>query len=194
MAVVLARTGVDRTSLQERFERSRSGRVLISLFILGTVVVLLTANLPSSWLGTELLKADHPYLYGVGMDQNWGVFAPDPRQQTVDLHALVTFPDGSNETWQVPRRNPVVGEYLDYRWLKWAEYAVEPGESQLLRPAALYIARRLASPGHRPVRVILFDRTRPILPPGQRPAAEPVKDNPLLTLLITPAMLRGARE
>ena len=189
MPVVPARAGAERTSLQERFERTRVGRVLISLFIVLMLVVLLTANLPSSWLGTELLKADHSYLYAVGMDQNWGVFAPDPRSQTVDVVALVTFQDGSQEQWTVPRRNPVVGEYVDYRWLKWAEYAV--GEPQLSKPIALYVARRLATPRRRPVRVTLIDRFHPIAPPGQIPAHVRTSARTFFTGPITEAMLRG---
>jgi hypothetical protein len=55
------------------------------------------------------LRADHPYLYGLDLEQNWGVFAPDPRQETVDVLARVSFADGSQQTWQIPRRDPVVG-------------------------------------------------------------------------------------
>ena len=116
--------------------------MVISLFVLATLVTILTANLPPSRLQVDLLKADHPYLYGADLEQNWGVFAPDPRQQTVDVLALVTFADGSTETWQVPRRNPVVGEYIDYRWLKWTEWVVSPAYPELAKPTALYAARR----------------------------------------------------
>lgn len=186
-----ARTGAGGLSLQERFERSRTGRILISLFVIVTLVTVVTANLPASRLQEVLLKPDHPYLYGVGLDQTWGVFAPDPRQVTVDLRAQVMFADGSQETWQVPRRNNVVGEYLDYRWLKWAEWTVQPAYSNLYRPAAIYAARRLATRGRRPVRVSLIDRSHPISPPGQIPDVEPVGDRTFYTTPITEAMLRG---
>ena len=179
-------------SLQERVERSRAGRVLISLFLLATLITLLTANLPVSRLRTVLLKADHPYLNGIDMAQNWGVFAPDPRQQTVDVLARVTFADGSQETWQIPSRNPVVGEYIDYRWRKWEEWIVSPAYAFLYRPGAIYAARRLATPDRRPVRVALFDRSHPITPPGQRSFPTPHGERAFYTTPITEAMLRGA--
>jgi hypothetical protein len=188
---VAAREGAEGLSLQERFERTRAGRVLISLFLVVTLLTILTANLPASRLQDVLMKPDHTYLYGAGLDQNWGVFAPDPRSVTVDLRALVTFADGSQATWQVPRRNNVVGEYIDYRWLKWAEWTVQPAYSNLYRPAAIYAARRLATGGRVPVRVSLIDRSHPISPPGEIPDVEPVGDRTFYTLPITEAMLRG---
>jgi hypothetical protein len=188
---VAATTRAGGLSLQERFERSRPGRILISLFVIVTLVTVVTANLPASRLQDVLLKPDHPYLYGLGLDQAWGVFAPDPRQATVDLIARVTFADGSQATWQVPRRNNVVGEYLDYRWLKWAEWTVQPAYANLDRPTAIYAARRLATQGRRPVRVTLVDRSHPISPPGQIPDVEPVGDRTFYTTPITPAMLQG---
>src|SRR5580765_7701726 len=120
-----------RRSLQERFESTTLGRVVISVFILAVFVALLTANLPVSRLQNLLTRADHHFVFALGFDQSWGVFAPDPRQQTIDVTAHVTFDDGSRATWHVPRRDPVVGEYTDYRWLKWAEYVVSPIHSDL---------------------------------------------------------------
>jgi hypothetical protein len=193
VAVVVVRTGGVGTSVQERFERSRAGRVVISLFVLAILVGLLTANLPASYLQGKLLNADHSYFNALDLDQDWGVFAPDPRQETVDVFARVTFADGSTETWQVPRRNPVVGEYIDYRWLKWEEWVVAPAlVGELPRPAAIYVARRLATPTRRPVRVALVDRSHPIPPLGQPTAPTPPSDSNFYSTSITEAMLRGA--
>jgi hypothetical protein len=178
--------------LRERFERSRAGRVLISLFVIVTLVTVLTANLPPSHLQDVLLRADHPYVYGLALDQDWTDFAPDPRQETVDVLARVTFADGSQETWHVPQGNRFVGEYVDYRWRKWAEWAVQPAYPELSRPVALYIARRLATPERRPVRVELIDRSHVISPPGQIPGLVPVTERTFFTTRITEAMLAGA--
>jgi hypothetical protein len=180
-----------RRSLQERFERTSVGHILISVFLLMTMVTLVTANLPPSRLQDLLLSAEHPYLYGIALDQDWGVFAPDPRHETIDVTARVTFADGSQADWKVPRRNPVIGEYIDYRWLKWTEYVILPSQSQLWRPAALYVARRLASPAHRPTQVTLTNHWYDVMPPGQ------ISDKPFLhrqtfyRTTITEAMLRG---
>ena len=192
MAVVAAGQGVERVSFQERVERSRGGRVLISLFVVVTVLTVLTANLPPSHLQTLLQRADHPYLNGAFLSQDWGVFAPDPRSQTVDIFARVTFADGSHETWQIPARNPVVGEYIDYRWRKWEEWVASPSlTTPIFRPGAIYAARRLATPDRRPVRVVLLDRSHAIAPPGKPPTPLPT-ERAIYTTKITPAMLRGA--
>jgi hypothetical protein len=192
VAVVAARQGVERVSFQERVERSRAGRVAISLFAVLTVLTILTANLPASHLENLLMKADHPYLNAVDMQQNWGVFAPDPRSQTVDLLARVTFADGSQETWQIPTRDAVVGEYVDYRWRKWEEWIVSPSYAFLYKPGAIYVARRLATPTRRPVRVTLFNRSHPIIPPGQPVPPAPAAPTQFYSTKITPAMLSGA--
>ena len=190
---VAVRTGVERTSRQQRFERSPGGRLLISLFVILTLVTILTANLPASHLQSLLMKADHPFLNAFDLSQNWGVFAPDPRQQTVDVYAQVTFADGSQETWRIPARNPVVGEYIDYRWRKWEEWIASPSYAFLYKPGAIYAARRLATPDRRPVRVALFDRSHQITPPGQPALATvPAPPHQFYTTRITQAMLQGA--
>jgi hypothetical protein len=192
VAEVVARPGGRETSFQERFERGRVGRVLISLFAVLTILTILTANLPASRLQSLLFKADHPYLNAVDMAQNWGVFAPDPRQQTVNVSARVTFADGSQETWKIPARDPVVGEYIDYRWRKWEEWVVSPVYAFLEQPGAVYIAHQLATPERRPVRVSLIDRSQPIIPPGQPSSPTAPQEHIFYTTRITQAMLNGA--
>ena len=178
--------------MRERFERGRVGRVLISAFAVVMILTILTANLPASRLQTLLFKADHPYLNAVYMAQNWGVFAPDPRQQTVDVSARVTFADGSHEIWRFPARNPVVGEYIDYRWRKWEEWVVSPAYAFLDHPGAVYAARQLATPERRPVRVSLLNRSESIIPPGQSLFPTPPQNHIFYTTRITRAMLRAS--
>ena len=183
---------VGRRSLQERFESTSLGRILISVFLLVMFVALLTANLPDSKLQEDLLKVDHPFVYGLGLDQAWGVFAPDPRRQTIKVTADIRFADGSHATWEVPRRDPVFGEYSDYRWLKWAEYVVSPAQSQLWKPIALYLARQYSSPSRKPVQVTLTNTWHELLPPGQIPDHPFVHQQQVYTTQITDQMLEGS--
>jgi hypothetical protein len=183
---------VGRRSLQERFESTPLGRILISVFLLVTFVALLTANLPESRLQQVLLDADHVYVYGVALDQSWGVFAPDPRRQTVKVTADIRFADGSHATWHVPRRDPVIGEYSDYRWLKWAEYVVSPAQTQLWKPIALYVARQYATPTRRPTEVSLTNTWHELAPPGLIPEHPFVHRQRFYTTQITDQMLEGS--
>ena len=166
--------------------------MVISLFVVVTVLTVLTANLPASRLDSLLLTVDHPYLNGLYFSQNWGVFAPDPRQQSLDVYAQVAFADGTQRTWHIPARNAAVGEYIDYRWRKWEEWVSSPSYAFLYRPGAVYIARSLATPQERPIRVTLFDRTSPITLPGQPALPAPAAPQKIYTTPITPGMLSGA--
>ena len=153
--------------MQERLESSAWGRVLISAVLVVILLTLLVANLPDSHLYNVLIKADHPVLYGVGLDQNWGVFAPDPRREALKLRALVQYEGGKEESWQVPTGDDFVGEYWDYRWLKWIEYVTDGRHRHdLFAPAAAWIARRHATHGRHPTQVTLIRRTYELEPPG----------------------------
>ena len=46
-------------------------------------------------------------MIATGLDQNWGVFSPDPRRQSLDLVGRVRYADGGRETLRVPRGDPV---------------------------------------------------------------------------------------
>jgi hypothetical protein len=178
------------TSLQERVERTLPGRVVISAFVVITVLTVVIANMPPSRLQDLLISADHPYLYGVALDQSWEVFAPDPRRETINVLGRVTYADGSTATWRVHRRNPVIGEYTDYRWLKWAEFVISPSYDELWRPAALYVARHMATPTKRPTHVELVNRYTQLQQPGEIKGPPPVLENPIYSTDITEAMLR----
>jgi hypothetical protein len=177
--------------LQQRFESTVLGRTVISACLLVTLITVLTANLPPSRLEGLLLSANHEYLYGAGLDQSWGVFAPDPRRQTIHVTAQVTYADGSQATWHVPTRDPVIGEYTDYRWLKWTEYLVSPADFNLWRPAAIYVARSLSTPTRRTTKVTLINQWYNLPPPGQAQQQPFVSTQPFYTTRITEAILRG---
>jgi hypothetical protein len=180
-----------RTSPQERFERTVAGRVLISAFLVLTLLTVLAANLPDSRLKSLLNSAVHTYLYGVGLDQSWTVFAPEPRRETIHVTATVTYEDGSKATWSVPKWDPVIGAYADYRWLKWAEYVILPEQSvNLAQPAALYVAREKASSTRRPTRVELQNRWYALEPPGDADKPKFIREGTFFTTQITEEMLR----
>jgi hypothetical protein len=151
--------------VQERIEASAVGRAFISAFVVVTIVGLIFWNLPQSKLRRQGLSVLGPYVRAVGLDQNWGVFAPDPRRTTLDFRARVQFADGTTEMWRVPRGGDLFGAYWDYRWLKWMEWATMDVHRQLWAPAADFIARDIAD-GRRPTRIQLIRRWYELPPPG----------------------------
>ena len=163
-----ARPRVER--LQERLEGSAPGRALISFFVLVTLGALAVTNLPDSAVKAGVLAPAGPYLAATGLDQNWGVFAPDSRRTVLILIARVRYDDGSTAEWRLPEGGPVVGAYWDYRWRKWAENLMTIGgdAARLQRPAAVWIARDMRRSRKRPVLVTLAARSSALPPPGRQ--------------------------
>src|SRR5207247_3327303 len=83
-------------SPQERVERSIAGRVVLSLAIPFVLLCLAIWNMPSSRLHDDLVKDFvRPAIGIMGLEQNWAVFAPDPRRQVEFLEGRLTFADGT---------------------------------------------------------------------------------------------------
>lgn len=129
------------------------------------LLTLLVINLPNSHLRGQSLRVLGPVAHATGLDQDWGVFAPDPRRINLDLHALVTYADGSTSKWELPRGDPFVGSYWDYRWRKYMEI-VRRDASKFLWPDFAAFVARTESGSRRPVKVELVRRWYEILAPG----------------------------
>lgn len=146
-------------------------RLAVSVFLVVSLVFMAATNLPGSRLREKVLVAGDPYLVALGLDQNWAVFAPDPRREVLDVVGRVTFTDNTTRTWRFPRGGPLVGAYWDYRWRKWLEWVVSDAHrGDLWDPAARYIARQEDKPGHHVKQVTLIRRFYALLPPGTNPA------------------------
>jgi hypothetical protein len=159
-----------RRLTQERLESSRIGRVLISALVLVTLLAVAVENLPDSVPRRSLMTVGGPYVTATGLDQNWGVFAPDSRRSVIFLVAKVRYANGSTVAWRLPEAGPVFGAYRDYRWRKWAEnlMTIEGDGAMIRRPAAAFVAREMSTSGQRPVRVTLGTRFYELRPPGRR--------------------------
>jgi hypothetical protein len=163
------KVSVGRGSLQERFEGTPFGRVIISAFLVLTLFSVITANMYPSYLKNQFLRVAKPYVYVTGLDQGWDVFAPDPRRRTVALRAEIVYADGSRESWRIPSGGSLIGAYWDYRWRKWVELMLGGFNKSLEKPAAQWIARNQSDPNRTPVRIQLVERWYDIAPPGEKP-------------------------
>ena len=179
--------------MQERLESSSNGRAAISVFIAVTVASLVFWNLPDSEIRDRSMRVVRPYVLATGLSQNWGVFAPDPRRDVLELFARVRFADGSEETLGVPRGNRVFGSYWDYRWRKWAEWTRTDSRDFLWQPAAIWFARRARATGSEPVEVTLVRRWRELLPPGPGPSMGDWQEYEFYTYDVRAARGEGAQ-
>jgi hypothetical protein len=180
--------------LQSRIERSPFGRGVLSVLILITLIAIVAINLPNSDLRRIVMKPGQPYLNALGLDQAWGVFAPDPRRASIDVSAVVTYDDGRAAQWNLPRNGALLGSYTDYRWGKWEEFLIQPGVgNSLWLPAAEWAASQEARPGHTIKRVVLVERLRQLFAPGVTPSQGPTQRVVFYSLALPGKAQRGGQ-
>ena len=128
------------TPLSERIERSSTGRLVISIGIVLFVLCELGTGIPSSPIKSKEGQTATRVVRLMGVEQNWGVFSPDPRSSSLGLYATVKFADGSTERWDMPDGGHVVENLRYYRWRKWLERVRADGFQNLWEPTARWIA------------------------------------------------------
>jgi hypothetical protein len=173
--------------LQQRLESHRSGRWLISGFLVITVGGIAVANMPDGALKDDLAEVVQPYMQVTGLDQRWDMFS-NPRTQLIYLEARVTHADGTVSVWRPPTGEPLLASYRDTHWRKLVEHAVPMGNADtwpgLFEPLARYAASQVEG-GSPPVEVTLVKRSSLNLPPGDGPERTPFVEEPYFTLSLT---------
>jgi hypothetical protein len=181
---------------QERLEATDLGRVLISAFLVLTLVAIITLDLPWQYdtaLKRELSRVASPYSKATGVQQNWSVFAPIPRPSTLGFSARIRFADGSHVDWRPDVGDPYIGEFAGEHWVKWTEAAARDDFLMVIdRPAAIWLARRFATADRRPVEVRFtrWWRDTPPLGSKERPKR---RTEHYYRLRVTRQMLTGVR-
>lgn len=161
------------------FERSLLGRTMISLFMIVIIGSLLLWNLPNARPRQEARDIVGPVLLPIGLDQDWSVFAPRPRDFTVGWLARVTYEDGLEKTWRTPGNGLWLQPYAGYRWQKYNERIRGDDFNGLWDEAARYVAKD-AGPGV--VRVELFREFRPVVVPGTGGTRPPLETTSFYSL------------
>jgi hypothetical protein len=149
----------------ERLESSDLGRTVLGAFIIVLLISLVAYATPDSAPKRALLRPGLPLLSATGLGQGWGMFAPEPRQQQIDLRLSVRDADGRLSTWRIPARGALLGASSDYRWRKWLEWQFMPG-ADAVSPTVDYVVRRQRAAGRHPVRVTVVRRLAQLPPPG----------------------------
>lgn len=157
------------TSWSLRLERSRRGRIAISVFIVILVGSLLVINAPATATKRGLMTVVGPVLSALGMEQGWGVFAPNPRRFSLDVEAHIQQVDGTQRIVPIESGRGL-DEYWTYRWQRWADrLATGPDNVAMWDPFCRYLADRDRADGGKPVRVALVNRRSDTMPPGDGP-------------------------
>lgn len=154
------------------FERSRAGRILVSTVMLVILGSLILWNLPAGRPRAEVRDLVAPVLLPLGLDQNWAVFAPNPRDFSVSFAARVTYADGSTKIWRPPETGLWFTPLSTYRWQKYNERVRADAYSGLWADAARYIA---SDSGPGVVKVELLRGFQPVVIPGSGEQAPPLQ-------------------
>jgi hypothetical protein len=131
---------VEGRTVSERLERSSTGQLIISACIVLFVLCEIGTNLPSSAVQREEVATADRMVRILGVEQEWGVFAPDPRPTSLQLEARVTFVNGTTATWHLPEGSNVGENLRYYRWRKWLERARSDSYTDIWEPTARWIA------------------------------------------------------
>lgn len=168
-------TACDARPSRHRAVQARSptaGRALINFGLVVTLAAVLVANMPDSVVKSRLLVAAQPYLTAVGLGQNWGMFAPNPRTEVAYVTGHIQYSDGTSSEWSTPGRSGLMA-YSDYRWQKFGEHLLPDSNRHLWQPFAAYLAHHEGKLGHEPAQVSLMRRWAELQPPGVTPGLGP---------------------
>lgn len=126
--------------LSERIEQSPWGRLAIGAAIVLIIATTVGTHLPASDLAQTVSPRSNEIIRLFGVEQSWGVFAPDPRSTSLGIEGRVTFADGGEAVWTLPSGSRLVGNLRYYRWRKWLERVRSDEYSSTWEPTARWIA------------------------------------------------------
>lgn len=165
-------------------DQSRLSRLLLSIFLLVSLVATFSSVMPNSLIKDGLLTVTRPYLFATGLDQHWGLFAPNPRLDTSYVFARVDHTDGTVGIQGIPT-GAGPSEYWNYRWRNYGEQLWTAADADPERRAfAPWVVDRDRAAGRQPVRVTLLRRTASNLPPGPGPDEGPWQDVPFFSSMV----------
>jgi hypothetical protein len=147
----------------ERIEESAVGRAVLTVLMAVLAVAVLVWNLPAGQARDAVRPAAAHVLLPIGLDQDWALFAPDPRTFSVGVYARITYVDGKERIRVPPHNGHLLAPYRNYRWQKYIERLRADDYQSLWEPTARWIARD-AGPGV--TRVVLVRTFRDAVVPG----------------------------
>lgn len=153
------------STLQQRFEESRRGEIVISALIVLIVGLCVAFNLPESPIKRSLAPVVGPVATAAYLNQTYALFAPDvpKRIETVEVH--VAMADGSVRIWSPPADDRAIGGFASTHWLRLTNFAVTRPE---IRPGIARWAAREVAGSERAVALAMVLRVQNLPPPGER--------------------------
>jgi hypothetical protein len=114
---------------------------ILTVVMAAVVGSLLLWNLPAGRARDSARPTAGAFVQVVGLEQDWALFAPNPRSYSVGVYATITHRDGRVETWVPPHNGLLLSPYRTYRWQKYVERLRGDDYSNIWEPSARWIAR-----------------------------------------------------
>jgi hypothetical protein len=125
-----------------RVEQNPYVQGALTVFVAGVMATVLLWNIPPGPPRDQLRPTVGPVMHSLALEQDWALFAPDPRGFTVGVFATVTFRDGHTERWVPPHNGLLLAPYRTYRWQKYVERVRADDYQGLWEPTARWVARQ----------------------------------------------------
>lgn len=161
-----------RVGWGQRFEESRLGQTLLTLVMGVLIVSVVCWNLPAGRAHNAATKITGPIVQSLGLEQDWALFAPDPRGFSVGVYVTLTYTDGHTRQIQPPHNGLLLSPYRSYRWQKYVERLRADDYANMWEPTARWYARTY---GPNVVQVVLTRTFQNVQVPGEagvRPAPQ----------------------
>ncbi|MCV7282770.1 hypothetical protein H7J88_24345 [Mycolicibacterium flavescens] len=143
------RARATKSSVLWRRARDIGASVLI-IVILSTAIL---SSLPNSVLKQTAAPVLTPVARATGLDQNWGMFAPNPPRTFSVLEVHVIMSNGEDRVWLIKDDPSMPGLY----WRKIKEEVIK--HKDFRDGLAAWVVRKMTNKGERPARVAMVVKT-----------------------------------
>jgi hypothetical protein len=167
-------------------------KVIVSAFIIFHLALITCWLFPNHPIEQAINSTFTNYIVFCGLDQGYGVFAPNPRSINVHLEAVITYADGTVRLWQYPRleRMNLWQKMIKERYRKYGnDNLAWTSDTRLLADLGRYVARLSSDQNHRAamVSLIRYSIAMPLLPAGFCQSLPPQSDmNTLISYEVRP--------
>ncbi len=159
-------------------------RIFISTFLIIHLMAVIIINLPASMLRQATIVPVAYYLVPIGLDQAWGMFAPNPVQHTNNLEAMTVDNNGIQRVFVFPRMDQfTIWEAMPrVRHSKYASNCSGDNNKAIREYAIRHAIRQLKIPADAfPVTAELYYQVTET-PPLGAPPRDPMKPPTMLSL------------
>lgn len=153
--------GRNEPATKSRVNWSRLREVATSVLVAAIVAVSVLSSVPTSAIKGFVAPVLTPVVRASGLDQGWGMFAPNPPRVFAQLEVHVIMSDGKDRVWYLSEDRSMPGLY----WRKIKEEVIKRKEFRA--GLAYWVVRQMTGKNERPARVVMIAQIETLPLPGK---------------------------